>query len=211
MASNTEGKHRAEFVQSLAQGNRSIENVTIKSGQNIQAGEVLGRELTGSATATADAQNTGDGVMGTVTVTDQAQVGTYMLTFLEAATDAGAFMVEDPGGINMGEGNVAAAFSAGGLSFTLADGATDYVPGDQFSIVVTETSVVYTALPNDGSEAARCIALEDYNASSAALLGAVVMRDSEVNGNELVWPASQSAANKTLAVDQLAALGIIVR
>ena len=211
MASNTEGKHRAEFVQSLAQGNRSIENVTIKSGQNIQAGEVLGRELTGSATATADAQNTGDGVMGTVTVTDQAKVGTYMLTFLEAATDAGAFMVEDPGGINMGEGNVAAAFSAGGLSFTLADGATDYVPGDQFSIVVTETSVVYTALPNDGSEAARCIALEDYNASSAALLGAVVMRDSEVNGNELVWPASQSAANKTLAIDQLAALGIIVR
>jgi hypothetical protein len=71
--------------------------------------------------------------------------------------------------------------------------------------------VVYTALPNDGSEAARSIALEDYNASSAALLGAVVMRDSEVNGNELVWPASQSAANKTLAVDQLAALGIIVR
>ena len=211
MASNTEGKHRAEFVQSLAQGNRSIENVTIKSGQNIQAGEVLARELTGSATATADAQNTGDGVMGTVTVTDQAQVGTYMLTFLEAATDAGAFMVEDPGGINIGEGNVAAAFAAGGLSFTLADGATDYVPGDQFSIVVTETSVVYTALPNDGSEEARCIALEDYNASSAALLGAVVMRDSEVNGNELVWPASQSAANKTLAVDQLAALGIIVR
>ena len=211
MASNTEGKHRAEFVQSLAQGNRSIENVTIKSGQNIQAGEVLARELTGSATATADAQNTGDGVMGTVTVTDQAQVGTYMLTFLEAATNAGAFMVEDPGGINMGEGNVAAAFAAGGLSFTLADGATDYVPGDQFSIVVTETSVAYTALPNDGSEAARCISLEDYNASSAALLGAVVMRDSEVNGNELVWPASQSAANKALAVDQLAALGIIVR
>ncbi len=211
MASNTEGKHRAEFVQSLAQGNRSIENVTIKSGQNIQAGEVLARELTGSATATADAQNTGDGVMGTVTVTDQAQVGTYMLTFLEAATNAGAFMVEDPGGINMGEGNVAAAFAAGGLSFTLADGATDYVPGDQFSIVVTETSVAYTALPNDGSEAARSIALEDYNASSAALLGAVVIRDSEVNGNELVWPASQSAANKTLAVDQLAALGIIVR
>ena len=35
MASNAEGKHRAEFVQSLANNNRSIENITITSGQNV--------------------------------------------------------------------------------------------------------------------------------------------------------------------------------
>jgi len=211
MASNTEGKHRGEFIQSLATNNRSIENVTIKSGQNVVAGEVLSAEVTGTAVATADAQNTGDGVMGTVTVTDQAKVGTYMLTMLDPATDAGAFIVEDPDGINIGEGNVAAAFAAGGLSFTLADGATDYVAGDQFSIVVTQTAIVYTALPNDGTEKPKGIALDNYNATAAAVSGAIVARDAEVNDAELTWPSGQSAANNVKADNELAELGIIVR
>jgi hypothetical protein len=42
--------------------------------------------------------------------------------------------------VEIGNGDVAVAFSAGGLAFTLADGATDFASGDQFTITVTLTA-----------------------------------------------------------------------
>ena len=94
----------------------------------------------GSAVATADAGNTGNGAMGAITVGAGAKAGTYRLEIIEAAANAGTFGVWDPDGIMVGTGNVASAFSGGGLSFTLADGATDFVAGDGFAIVVTLTA-----------------------------------------------------------------------
>ena len=210
MASNAEGKHRAEFVQSLANNNRSIENITIKSGQNVAAGEVLSKELTGAATSAAAAGNTGNGTMGSVTVGDQAKVGDYILTIVEPGSNVGDFKLADPNGVQVGTGDVAGAFS-GEISFTLADGGTDFAAGDSFTISVTLTSEVYTALPNDASEEAVAIALDNYDATSAAKDGAAVVRDAEVNDAELTWPSGQSAANKTVAQNQLKDNGVIFR
>lgn len=42
--------------------------------------------------------------------------------------------------MQIGDGVVGSAFSAGGLAFTLADGATDFVAGDSFTIAVTYTA-----------------------------------------------------------------------
>lgn len=210
MASNAEGKHRAEFVQSLANNNRSIENITIKSGQNVAAGEVLSKELTGAATSAAAAGNTGNGTMGSVTVGDQAKVGDYILTIVEPGSNVGDFTLADPNGVQVGTGDVAGAFS-GEISFTLADGGTDFAAGDSFTISVTLTSEVYTALPNDASEEAVAIALDNYDATSAAKDGAAVVRDAEVNDAELTWPSGQSAANKTVAQNQLKDNGVIFR
>lgn len=100
----------------------------------------LASQETLEAAATAYAGNTGNGVMGAVTVSAGAKIGTYKLTIVDPAANVGNFLVEDPDGITIGQGDVAAAFSAGGLAFTLADGATDFVAGDGFNIVVTPTS-----------------------------------------------------------------------
>jgi hypothetical protein len=100
----------------------------------------LASQETLEAAATAYAGNTGNGAMGAITVSAGAKVGTYKLTITEPASNVGNFIVEDPDGITIGQGDVAAAFSAGGLAFTLADGSTDFSAGDGFNIVVTPTS-----------------------------------------------------------------------
>lgn len=105
----------------------------IRSGDH---GCVLGTQETLEATSEANAGNTGNGAMGAVTVGADAKVGDYTLTIVEPAANAGAFIVEDPDGIVIGNGDVAAAFNAGGLSFTLADGSTDFAAGDQFTITL---------------------------------------------------------------------------
>lgn len=135
--------------------------VTVYEGSEVtyQIGTVLGKTLvSGSATATAGT-NTGNGTMGTVTVSGTAEVGTYTLRISKAASNAGDFVVVNPSGNVIGNGTVAVAYSAGGLAFTLADGATDFVVGDTFTIAVTGT-VKYKrveATATDGSQKAAAI------------------------------------------------------
>jgi len=106
----------------------------------VDDGCVLATQETYEAASAAYAGNTGNGTMGTVTVSAGAKLGVYKLTITEPGSNIGAFEVEDPDGVLAGVGDVAAAFSAGGLAFTLADGATDFVAGDGFNITVTATS-----------------------------------------------------------------------
>lgn len=89
-----------------------------------------------TASAAALGTNTGNGTMGAITVTAGAKPGRYTLTIIEPGANTGTFNVIDPDGIQIGDGVVASAFSAGGLAFTLADGATDFVAGDAFAITV---------------------------------------------------------------------------
>lgn len=89
-----------------------------------------------TATSAALGTNTGNGTMGTVTVSAGAKIGRYTLTIIEPGSNVGTFVVLDPDGVQIGDGAVASAFSAGGLAFTLADGATDFVAGDSFAITV---------------------------------------------------------------------------
>lgn len=84
--------------------------------------------------------NTGNGVMGAITVSAQTLRGRYILKVTVAAANAGTFVVWDPNGKVVGTGTVAVAFTQGGLSFTLADGAADFVAGDGFTIDVLPTN-----------------------------------------------------------------------
>ena len=63
----------------------------------------------------------------------------------------------------------------------------------------------------DGTEAAAGITFDSYDASAADVNGVVVLRDAEVNGNDLLWPADIEVAEQAAAEAQLATLGIIVR
>jgi len=214
MTTLTEGKHPGEFIDSEANGTRSRDEITILSGENVVAGEVLGQVTKDTASAAAAAGNTGDGTMGAITVGAGAKVGDYVLTVIEPGTDAGDFIVEDPDGINVGGGDVASAFSGGGLSFTLADGAADFVAGDQIVITVAAGSgkyVAYNQDGTDGSEVAAAIAYDNYDATDGDVVGVGVVRDAEVNGNELTWPSDIDAGEQDAAEAQLKTLGILVR
>jgi hypothetical protein len=158
MSTLTEGKHPTEFLLSEGNGSISREEITIAAAAAaLVAGTVLGKITVGAATSAAVAGNTGNGTMGTVTLSAGAKAGVYKLTIVEPGTNVGAFVVEDPDGLIIGNGDVASAFSAGGLAFTLADGSTDFAAGDQFTITVAAGSGKYVAYDDtaaDGSQVA---------------------------------------------------------
>lgn len=94
----------------------------------------------GSRTASAEAAdgNTGTGTMGAITVSGSIPNGDYTLTITAASSGAGSFVITDKDGAVIGPvGTVAAAYSFGGLAFTLADGTPDFAVGDKFTITVT--------------------------------------------------------------------------
>jgi hypothetical protein len=212
MAEISEGRYRGEFRYSDACGTRSLDTVIIDTG-DLAAGTVLGRIIKAGATGAAVAGNTGSSGAITVTATigAGAKTGVYHAVCIEPATNLGKFLVTDPDGITLGVATVATEFVGGGLTFTIAD-ATDFVSGDSFTITVAAGSLKYVAYNQDGvngSEIAAGILYDNVNATAADVESVIVARDAEVNGAELTWPADIDAGEKTAAVAQLAALGII--
>ena len=220
MAEFVEGAHTGEFLMSEAAGTRSRETVVIAASQSLAVGQVLGQILVGalSAEATAFAGNTGNGAMGAVTVDAGAQVGTYRVVITEPASNAGNFIVERPDGAIDGQGDVAAAYN-GSINFTLADGATDFVAGDGFDIVVTAADATaqdqYVALDltaTDGSQTAAGLSYDAVETGVGETVEAVMIaRDAEVNGNLIVYPDGATDDEKAAVRVALKARGIIVR
>lgn len=205
----TESIRPGEFLLAEANGTISREEITIAAAAGAMApGTLLGKiTKAGTATSAAYAGNTGNGTMGTVTVGAGAKAGDYKLTIIEPGTNVGTFQVEDPDGIVIGTGVVAAAFSKGGLAFTLADGATDFVAGDGFTITVTAGSGKYVAYSNaatDGSEVAAGILYGPVEDLAADQIAVAVVRHAEVIGTLLT-------GNDAAGTADLLALGILVR
>lgn len=214
MTTLTEGFHAGEFLVYEEEKNYSRDAITVLSGQNLVAGAVLGRIEVGTASSAATGGNTGNGAMGAVTVGAGAQAGAYSVKITEAATNAGNFQVTDPQGDVVGVGTVAVAFSGGGLSFTLADGATDFAVGDSFTLTVAAGSkkfVEHDPAGTDGRQVASAILFDAVDATSADQPGVAITRLAEVNGNEITWKSGISSPNKTAGIAALAAAGIIVR
>jgi hypothetical protein len=131
----TENRHCAGFLVAEEDNFYSRAKVVV-TGSATTAGMVVGRLLASATTVAAGAGNTGNGAFGAVTLAAGVQEGVYRVTFIEPGTNVGTFTVEGPDGKLVGTGVVAVAFSGGGLSFTIADGATDFVSGDQFLVYV---------------------------------------------------------------------------
>jgi hypothetical protein len=214
MTTLTETSHAGGFIVSEDdEGALSRDAITVLSGQNLVAGAVIGQIQTAAATAVAGT-NTGNGTMGAITVSAGAQSGVYTLKITKLAANAGDFEVIDPQGDVSGIGSVAAAYSTGGLAFTLADGATDFAVGDTFAITVAAGSgkwVEHNAANTDGSQIANGILFAAVDATSADKPGVAITRFAEVNGAEITWKSGISAPNKAAGIAALAAKGIIVR
>lgn len=188
------------------------ETVTILSGQNLKIGAVLGKVTVGSVTGAAAAGNTGNGTIGTLSAGTGAKNGVYSVVFIEPGTNLGTFKVEDPDGVVIGTGVVGTAF-AGAVNFTIADGATDFVAGDRFTVTVALGTEKHKASPNtatDGSDVVQGVLIEDCDASAADKTAVILRRAAIVNMDQLVYDASvDDTTKKATKRAGLLALGIV--
>lgn len=210
MSIKTEGVHAGEFLLSEANGARSRENIVIVKGAGqLAAGTLLAMITTASAIVpTAAGGNTGNGTIGSIAISSDAVSGTYLLTITEAAADGGTFEVTASNGTVVGTGEVGEAFEAAGLGFTLADGSTDFVEGDAFTLEVTANLGEYVAYDDDGTDDGRrtasAILYGPVDATDVDAMAVGVVRDAEVTERLLT---GLDANGRT----DLAALGIVIR
>lgn len=217
----SEGLYASDWLKGDQQSpmHYSRELVTILAGsgsaRSLTSGMVCGRATLGAASSEPDAGNTGNGVMGAVTVLAGAKPGVYTLRVVEAAANAGRFTLEDPDGYIVGEGNVASAFDNGELSFTLADGAADFIVGDEIYITVaagTGKVVQIDFSATNGTAKAAGILLDDAEAPDGVDgEGVLIVRNATVDPVQLVWPTGATTGQKNAALAQLAARGILQR
>ena len=210
MATLTEGTHAGEYIISEAGGTRSRASVVLATG-DLEACTVLG-QVTTANTVTVGGSNTGNGVMGSVTIGEDAENGDYILVCTATDTDAGTFSVTTPSGVALADMTVGVAYVGSHVNFTLADGSTDFAENDTFTFdVLTNEYAIFNAGASDGTQTAKAILFDAVDASSAEQSATVTIRDSEVTADELVWNTGTTSAQKTAATISLASVGIILR
>jgi hypothetical protein len=205
-----EGVHAGEFLFSEANGTRSREEVIISAGNGKVAAGTLIAKITSAnaAVPTAKTGNLGNGVLGAITVGSLAITGTYLVTITEAAANGGEFSLMDPTGREVGTGTVGVAFTGGGLTFTLADGAVDFAVNDGFTLAVNANLGEWAPYDddgaNDGRRAASGILFAPVDATSNDIRAVAVLRDAEVIERLLTGLDAAGEAD-------LLALGIVFR
>lgn len=114
--------------------------VVIKTGVGVvlARGTVLGAIKIGAvpATGTAGGGNTGNGTMGSVAGKRRTKAGVYTATAVSAGTNQASFEVKNPDGKVLGIALTGVAFVSDEINFTIADGGTDFVVGDTFTVTV---------------------------------------------------------------------------
>ena len=195
----------------------SREAITILAGdgsdRTLIVGEVIGKRTKSTVTVTADGGNTGDGTTGTVTLGTSAETGTYTLTCITAAANAGTFQVQTPKGYLLPNLEVGQTYAGDHLNLTLSDGATDFVVGDTFSFGISgdDKVVALDLVGVDGSQEAAGISADTVTAPDGTDTNSVaIVRQAMVSDAALVWPAGITAQQKSDATAQLEAVGIII-
>lgn len=201
---------------------RDVVTVYEAGAKTYPIGTVLGKTFVSSSVTATAGTNTGNGAIGTVTATGLAKNGIYTIRIVKAATNAGDFTVTDPSGAVTGYGTVAVAYS-NQIAFTLADGATDFVVGDTFTVEVIGTykHKLIEATATDGSRdfAAIYISASDGSFSTSTIAAttdtsviALVNGAAVVGKSALTVGASVNTAGELARLyGQMEAKGIIAR
>jgi len=145
-ATLTEGQHAGEFVLTEAY-NRSRENVTVLSGQNLKAGAVVGRVTMGvGGVSTPTVVGTGNGTASQVFAGPEVELGNYVLTCTAAVANGGVFSLTTPSGkalpaltLTPGAGGTT-VYTSRHINFSITDGSTDFAVADVFTFVVSTTA-----------------------------------------------------------------------
>ena len=191
-----------DFVISEGDDFLSRDNAVVtQTGTAIKSGTILTQVDTGTGAFAMDAGATGNPTSGAITVGAAAIPGAYVIEF----TAATKFTVEAPNGVTIGTGTLGAAFSAGGLGFTLTAGATPAVAGDTAKIPVAAGTGKY--IPYTAGGAAGVASAILYTGLAAATGDAKVVvfnKDIEVSRDKLTGLDATAEA-------QLRLVGIKVR
>lgn len=144
--------------------------VTLLMGQGVlKRGSVIGEITKAVGAPAADAGNTGDGTVTDVTLGAEAKLGNYKLVCTAAAANGGTFAVHDPDGNRLEDATVGQAYTSPQINFTINDGATDFIVGDEFTLPVEAGSGKGKLCDNasvDGSEVAKYILPEDVDTTA---------------------------------------------
>jgi hypothetical protein len=210
MPVQTESNYLADVLKYEAPNLFSREEVTLTAG-NLALGAVIGRKAP-AVTATVGT-NTGNGVLGTVTLGVAALPGNYVLTCKTKVSNAGVFTVVDPRGLPLPDLTVAVAYAGDHINCTLADGSTDFEVGDKFTIAVSVASEIgeFNPAASDGLQFAAGVLMEATDASTAAKQTVIIAREAIVSRPALIWKSGATAPQKATAIGQLKTLGILVR
>lgn len=224
------GAMLSTLLQWEANPDYSREAVTLLAGdggeRRVEVGTILANLVNAAGAtveASADAGNTGDGVltMEASPVTSAVREGVYVVVCIDPAADGGTFDVQDPAGKSVGTATVGALFGKQ-VRFTISDGAADFVAGDRFEISVARASaasnagkvVAWDPEASDGSQVIWGIALNEAVAPVGEdLVGGLVglRRLALVKERGIAWPDGVSDRQKALAIEDLEALGVVVR
>lgn len=215
----TEGRWPGEAI--LSEGPRFISRdaLTIAASQTIVANGLLAKKAVSAGVTVAQSfAGTGNGVLtfADPAVSSKVKDGVYTATCVTAAADGGTFRVEDPAGVTIGNATVGTAFNKE-IKFTIADGATDFVVGDTFSITVAADAsdfiwVAYDPTATDGAEVPGAYSLYPVKTGAGETVKTTgIVRLAELNGNCIAWPSGITATQKADAIQALASQQIIVR
>lgn len=131
----TETTHAGGHILSESDGNRSRENGTIASGQDLAAGAVLGRiTKVQSSGAIPAIVGTGTGAMTALSFGPDVQVGVYAITLLATSATA-AYSVVAPDGTVLPNGAVGTAYVSTHASFLISSAGTMTI-GDAYALTV---------------------------------------------------------------------------
>jgi len=163
----------------------------------------------------------GNGVISAITLGNLAQLGGYRVNCVRAATDGGEFSVVAPNGDVVGTfimgtaTGASASFASDHINFTLTDGATDFVAGQYFNVIVVgyaaPEATLWDPAAVNGANEAWGILTDDCDASSAAQDAVCITRQAEISSTKLTWKTTVTSGQKAEAYRQLAAVGVIVR
>lgn len=188
------------------------EQGTVKiSAGALARGEVMGKITKGDLSQAF--AGTDNGVLTLDATTPKlanAQAGAYKVKCITAATNGGTFEVFDPKGNSLGIVAVGATF-ANQIKFAIADGATDFVAGDLFTITIAAGSgqlAAYDSTALDGTEEPYGILLEPL-ADAATTQGGLVALTGEFSSGALSFAHSGDTAASVKS--KLRALGIYLK
>lgn len=194
--------------------------LTLVNSTNSAVGDTFTVDIASSTTQTITASavtGTGNGTITAGAIGGLAKAGVYRAQCTAVAANAGTFSFYRPlddvfiADVTVGAG----ATSVGGhFTITIADGATDFVLGDSFTVAVVLPPAKFTAHDAsavDGSQFAAGILAYATDASSGDTKTTVLVRDAAVYDGKLTWKSGITAAQKAQAIADLEVKTITVR
>lgn len=197
------------------------EEIRVRSGSGkLDAGTLLGKVLDGTPGATPGTPysttggTVGNGAVGAWTADAGVAEGTWKLDVTVTGA-TGKFQVLRPDGTIDGIGTIGTPYN-GGINGTLADGASDWLVGDQVPIVVAYTTDAVEYVPHDpaltnGGQYAAAILFHPIDATSSDVKTVGTVRGPvTINGNMLTFKSGISANDKAAAIQALRDKGLAV-